>query len=161
RAKRAGMAEEAWREIFGWARGLRQNPPLPTANKELNVRFSELMSSPRGSWDDLMSQPIGEMAEPPKIGGINTKREPIIDQNFQNANCDDIIEGVRLHEEMHRAYFLAFSLSRFVSELMESNLLWLRAESEVESYRVEKEFLTKRADEIEKKCGRTATATTG
>jgi len=154
------MAEEAWKEIYAWARGLRVNPPAPSTNKELNVRFGELMGAPRGSWDGIMTQPVGDAEEPQKIGGMNSKGEPIIDEGFQSQNCDDIIAGVRLHEAAHKQFFLAFSLDRIVSELMSSNLLWLRAESEVEAYRAEKEFLKGKAEELEKKCGRTATATT-
>jgi len=147
-------------QIFAWARGLRTNPPLPTDNKELNLRFVELLNAPKNSWDQIMSQSVQPGEEPPKIGGMNKLGEPIIDQNFQDQNCDTIVEAVRVHEQAHKRYYLAFSLDRIVSEMMPANLLWLRAESEVEAYRAEQEFLKAKAEELEKKCGRTATATT-
>jgi len=152
RAQRAGMAEAAWKEIHGWARGLRRSPPLPASNKELNVRFAELMNHPKGSWESIMGQAVGTGEEPPQIGGLNPKGEPVIDENFQSQNCDDVIAAVRLHEEAHKGFFLAISLSRFSSELMPANLLWLRSESEVEAYRAEKDFLQGKADELQKKC---------
>lgn len=150
RAQKAGMAEAAWKQIFAWAKGLRTNPPLPTNNRDLNVKFVELMGASANSWDSIMSQPASNAAEPAKIGGLNSKGEPILDEKFEQANCDIILEGVRLHEATHKDFFLAFSLSRFASILMPSNLLWLRAESEVEAYRAEKEFLTAKAKELEK-----------
>lgn len=151
RAQKAGIAEAAWKQVFAWAKGLRQNPPLPTSNRDLNVKFVELMGASPSNWDAIMSQPSSDAAaEPAKIGGLNSKGEPIIDEKFEQANCDIILEGVRLHEATHKDFFLAFSLSRFASILMPSNLLWLRAESEVEAYRAEKEFLAKKAKELEK-----------
>ncbi len=161
RAERAGMAEEAWKQIFAWARGLRQNPPVPKTNRELNVKFGELMGASRNSWDSIMGQPASDAAEPAKIGGMNAKGEPILDEKFEQANCDDILQAVRLHEATHKDFFLAFSLSRFASILMPSNLLWLRAESEVEAYRAEKEFLKSAAAKLakDKKCKKSYRAT--
>ena len=160
RAKAAGVAEEAWKEIHGWARSLRRNPPPPRTNKELDIRFIELLGTPRNQWDNVMSQAVAEGEEPAKIGGLNAKGEPVIDEGFQQQNCAVIIEAVHLHERTHKDFFLAISLSRATSVLMPSNLLWLRAESEVEAYRAEKEYLKARAAELEKKCSQSATATT-
>jgi hypothetical protein len=107
-----------------------------------------------------MSQAVSQATPPPKIGGLDEKGEPVIDQNFRNQNCDDIIAAVRLHELTHRSFFLGYSIDHFLSILMPSRLLRLRAESEVVAYGAEKEFLNGKADALEKKCKPTASATT-
>jgi len=155
-------AEAAWEEIFAWARGLRQSPPLPSSNEEMDQRYVELMTAPNSSWDSIMSQPVNSnTAAPTKIGGLDDKGEPVVDQNFRNNNCDDIVQAVRLHELTHRTFYLNYSLDNFLSMLMiRSRHERIRAESEVVAHRAEKEFLKGRLKEIEKKCARTATVTT-
>src|SRR5262249_6959168 len=118
RIEQAARAEAAWEEIFSWARELRQSPAPPSSNEELDQRFVELMGAPKSSWDSVMSQPVGNTAAPTKIGGLDESGEPVIDQNFRNSNCDDIIQAVRLHELTHRSFFLGYSLDHFLSGLM-------------------------------------------
>jgi hypothetical protein len=150
RTEAAGKAEQAWKEIFAWARGLRTSPPLPTTNDEMNVRFGELMNASANTWDSIMSQPVTRTSTPPTIGGLNANGEPVIDNNFASENCDTIVEAVRLHEARHEEFYT--SLLHVSEVLFPSSHKRLRAESEVVSYRAEKEFLQAKADELEKKC---------
>jgi hypothetical protein len=158
RAAAAAKAEQAWAQIFAWARGLRQSPPQPTTNEELNARFGELMNAAPNGWDGIMSQPVTQTGAPSKIAGLDANGEPVIDKNFAGENCDTIVQAVLLHENTHKQFFL--SPGNVLAAGISDNLLRLRAESEVVSYRAEKEFLQEKADELEKKCKRTATCTT-
>jgi hypothetical protein len=158
RAAAAAKAEKAWEQIFAWARGLRQSPPVPTTNDQMNARFGQLMGASLNSWDGIMSQPVTQASTPTKIAGLDANGEPVIDKSFAARNCDTIVQAVQLHEDTHRQFFL--SPGNVLAAGISSNLLRLRAESEVVSYRAEKEFLQTKADELEKKCKRSATCTT-
>lgn len=152
--ERMSTAEEAWKEIFAWARGLRSNVAPPKTNDELNAKYVQLVKVPRSEWDRIMREPLQASQAPTKIGGLNEKGEPIIDDAYRMANCDEIVEAVRVHERAHRDFFTGYSLDHVLSTLMESRLLRLRAESEVVSYRAGKAYLLPEKQKLETKCKR-------
>lgn len=148
RADRAGKAVDAWKEIFAWARGLRSTPPLPESNEALNAKFGQLMNASTSRWDDIMNEPVELSDAPQKIGGMNDKGEPIVNKDFEDQNCDGIVQGVKLHENTHREFFYSHPLD----VLLSWRLLRVRAESEVPSYRAEQKFLNQQVSDLEKTC---------
>jgi len=143
RAQRANKAEEAWKEIFAWARGLHIDISPPDSNEALNARFGQLMSALPSKWDGIMHQPIDLSVVPKKIGGLTNNGEPIFDPEFEARNCDEIVQGVREHEETHKRFFFSHP-----GQVLTGDLLRVRAESEVESYRAEKEYLNRKVKDM-------------
>ncbi len=94
---RVSKAEEAWKQIFGWARGLRSSVGRPQSNDDMNNKFAQLMNTPAATWEDVMSH-VSPSQDLTKIGGLNDAGEVIVDNDFVQANCDDIVEGERVHE---------------------------------------------------------------
>ena len=148
--RRVSDAEAAWMEIFAWARGLHSDVAPPKSNDELNTKFLQLSRTPRSDWDRVMHEPIQKIEIPEKAGSMDQNGEPIVNETFKQAHCDDIVEGVRVHERAHREFFL--SLGNLIQGKASAiaPLLSVRSESEVVSYRKQKVFLT---DKLEKlKC---------
>ncbi len=149
---RVSKAEKAWQQILKWAKGLFASGK-PQTNEDMNNMFSQLMTSPTDNWEDIMSKPA-QSQNLTKIGGLDEKGEVIINEEFERANCDDIVESERVHERQHREFFLRFEniLEAHPGPGTDERLLKLRAESEVESYRAQKEFLQKALEKLKKKC---------
>ncbi len=105
------------------------------------------MDAPQSEWDRIMHQPVNSLAAPKKIAGLNDKGELVLDQHFVDQNCDEIVQGVKLHEETHKRFFYSNP-----GQVIMGELLRVRAESEVESYRAEKEFLYRKIKDIDKDC---------
>lgn len=148
---RAAASEEAWKEIFAWARELYQDVDLPNSNDDLNQKFVQLKNSPKSQWRDIVKEgPAKEKKALKKVAGLNEKGEPVVDDDFQKNNCDDIIEAEKEHERKHKDFYLSFP--QIFDVVMSSRLLRLRAESEVESYRAQKTFLEKKLAELKLKC---------
>ena len=148
---RAASSEEAWKEIFAWARELYPDVDLPKSNDDLNQKFVQLKNTPRSQWRDAVKEgPAKEKKTLKKVAGLNEKGEPVVDDDFQKNNCDDIIEAEKEHERKHKDFYLSFP--QIFDVLMSSRLLRLRAESEVESYRAQKTFLEKKLAELKLKC---------
>jgi hypothetical protein len=68
--QRANTAEAIWKEIFAWARGLRNDVAEPQSNDELNRKFLQLARSPRFEWDRLIKEPSPE-EQPVHVGSLN------------------------------------------------------------------------------------------
>ncbi|MEQ1794415.1 MAG: hypothetical protein ABL970_09515 [Nitrospira sp.] len=148
---RAAASEEAWKEIFAWARELYQDVDLPKSNDDLNQKFVQLKNTPRSQWRDAIKEgPAKEKKALKKVAGLNEKGEPVVDDDFQKNNCDDIIEAEKVHERKHKDFYLSFP--QIFDVVMSSRLLRLRAESEVESYRAQKTFLANKLAELKLKC---------
>ncbi|MGA6828475.1 hypothetical protein ACO9S2_12765 [Nitrospira sp. NS4] len=148
---RAATSEEAWKEIFAWARELYQDVDLPKSNDDLNQKFVQLKNTPKSQWRDVIKEgPAKEKKALKKVAGLNEKGEPVVDDDFQKNNCDDVIEAEKEHERKHKEFYLGFP--QIFDVVMSSRLLRLRAESEVESYRAQKSFLEKKIAELKLKC---------
>ena len=148
---RATTSEEAWKEIFAWARELYQDVDLPKSNNDLNQKFVQLKNSPKSQWRDVIKEgPAKEQKALKKVAGLNEKGEPVIDNDFEKNNCDDVIEAEKVHERKHKDFYLSFP--QIFDVVMSSRLLRLRAESEVESYRAQKTFLGNKLAELKLKC---------
>jgi hypothetical protein len=148
---RVTASEEAWKEIFAWARELYPNVDLPRSNDDLNQKFVQLTASSKAQWRDLIKQgPVKEKKSLKKVAGLSEEGEPTIDDDFKKNNCDDIIEAEHIHERAHKDFYLSFP--KIFDVVMSSRLLRLRAESEVESYRAHKTFLEKKLAELKLKC---------
>lgn len=148
---RVTKSEEAWKEIFAWARELYRDVNLPQSNDDLNQKFVQLTGSPKSQWRDLIKQgPVQEKLALKKVAGLSKEGEPVLDDDFKKNNCDDIIEAERVHEQAHKDFYLSFP--KIFEAGMSSRLLRLRAESEVESYRAHKTFLEKKLSELKLKC---------
>lgn len=148
---RAAASEEAWKEIFAWARELYRDVELPNSNDDLNQKFVQLKNAPKSQWQDIVKEgPAKEKKSLKKVAGLNEKGEPVVDDDFQKNNCDDVIEAEKEHERKHKDFYLGFP--QVFDVLMSSRLLRLRAESEVESYRAQKTFLEKKLAELKLKC---------
>lgn len=148
---RAATSEEAWKEIFAWARELYREPDLPNSNDDLNQKFVQLKNAPKSRWRDLiMEGPAKEKKALKKVAGLNEKGEPVVDDDFQKNNCDDVIEAEKEHERKHKEFYLSFP--KIFDVVISSRLLRLRAESEVESYRAQKTFLANKLAELKLKC---------
>ncbi len=148
---RVTTAEAAWMEIFAWARGLHNDVPEPASNEELDTRYRQLGRAPRSEWDAIMHTPITQVEKVDKVGEIGVFGEPVVSQSFSNTHCDDIVEGVRVHELAHRDFNLSPG-NLLVGMTMRSRHMQLRAESEVLSYRKQKAFLKEKLEELEKHC---------
>lgn len=148
---RAAASEEAWKEIFAWARELYPDVDLPKSNDDLNQKFVQLKNTPRSQWRDAVKEgPAKEKKALKKVAGLNEKGEPVVDDDFQKSNCDDVIEAEKVHERKHKDFYLSFP--QIFDVVMSSRLLRLRAESEVESYRAQKTFLANKLAELKLKC---------
>jgi hypothetical protein len=148
---RAAASEEAWKEIFAWARELYRDVDLPNSNDDLNQKFVQLKNAPKSQWRDIIKEgPAKEKKTLKKVAGLNEKGEPVVDNDFQKNNCDDVIEAEKEHERKHKEFYLSFP--QIFDVVMSSRLLRLRAESEVESYRAQKTFLEKKFFEMRVKC---------
>jgi hypothetical protein len=149
--QRVSTAEAAWRETFAWARGLRRDIAEPKSNDELNTKFLQLARAPRSDWDRIIREPIQQIERPQTAGGFDKDGEVIINVDFSKSHCDEIVEGVRLHERTHRDFYL--SPGNFIEGgLMSSRHLRLRSESEVVSYRAQKAFLDQELGTLKKRC---------
>jgi hypothetical protein len=136
---RAAASEEAWKEIFAWARELYPGVDLPQSNDDLNQKFVQLANSPTSQWRDIVKEgPAKEKKAVKKAAGLDEKGEPVIDDDFKKNNCDDVIEAEKEHERKHKDFYLSFP--KIFEAGMDSRLLRLRSESEVESYRAQKSF---------------------
>ena len=148
---RVTNAEEAWKEIFAWARELYRDVDLPQSNDDLNQKFVQLTSASKSQWYDLIKQgPVVEKKTIKKVAGVSPEGEPVVDDDFKKSNCDDIIEAEHVHEQAHKDFYLSFP--KVFEVPMSSRLLRLRAESEVESYRKHKAFLEKTLAALKLKC---------
>ena len=148
---RVTNAEEAWKEIFAWARELYRDIDLPQSNDDLNQKFVQLTSASKSQWYDLIKQgPVKEKKAIKKVAGVSPEGEPVVDNDFKKNNCDDIIEAEHIHERAHKDFYLSFP--KVFEVPMTSRLIRLRAESEVESYRAHKSFLEKKLAELKLKC---------
>lgn len=148
---RAAASEEAWKQIFAWARELYRDVELPKNNDDLNQKFVQLKNAPKSQWYDLIKEgPVKEKKGLRKVAGLSEKGEPVVDEDFQKNNCDDVIEAEKEHERKHTAFYLSFF--RAPDVLMTPRLQRLRAESEVESYRAQKTFLAKKLADLKLKC---------
>jgi hypothetical protein len=147
---RTSTAEAAWMEIFAWARGLREGVKEPASNDELNTRYLQLARAPRSDWNRIMTAPIGQIETPEKAGGLDKNGEPVVNAAFQASNCDEIVEGVKVHERAHRDFFLSADKLAEGSALT-WRLLRTRAESEVVSYRAQTAYLKGVLEKL--KCG--------
>ncbi|HSC55706.1 MAG TPA: hypothetical protein VLC51_00810, partial [Nitrospira sp.] len=127
---RVTNAEEAWKEIFAWARDLYRDVDMPQSNDDLNQKFVQLTSAPKSQWYDLIKQgPVKEKKTIKKVAGVSPEGEPVVDDDFKKTNCDDIIEAEHVHEQAHKDFYLSFP--KVFEVPMSSRLLRLRAESEV------------------------------
>lgn len=148
---RAATSEEAWKEIFAWARELYRDIDLPNSNDDLNQKFVQLKNAPKSQWRDIIKEgPAKEKKALKKVAGLNEKGEPVVDDDFQKNNCDDVIEAEKVHERKHKEFYLGFP--QIFDVVISSRLLRLRAESEVESYRAQKTFLANKLAELKLKC---------
>jgi len=148
---RAATSEEIWKYIFAWARETYRDVDLPKTNDDLNQKFVQLKNAPSSRWYDLIKEgPVKEKKSLKKIAGLSEKGEPVVDEDFQNSNCDDIIEAEKEHERKHKEFYLSFP--QVFDVVMTSRLQRLRAESEVESYRAQKTFLEKKYADLKLKC---------
>jgi hypothetical protein len=149
---RAAASEEAWKEIFAWARELYPGVDLPNSNDDLNQKFVQLNGAPKAQWRDIIKEgPAKEKKALKKVAGLNEKGEPVVDDDFQKNNCDDVIDAEKVHERAHRDFYLS-PIKLPEGAIMASRALRLRAESEVESYRAQKTFLEKKLAEMKLKC---------
>lgn len=148
---RVSKSEEAWKEIFAWARELYRDVPLPQNNDDLNQKFVQLSGASKSQWRDLVKQgPVQEKKVIKKVAGVSPEGEPVVDNEFKKNNCDDVIEAEHVHEQAHTDFYLSFP--KIFEVPMSSRLLRLRSESEVESYRKHKAFLEKKLAELKLKC---------
>jgi len=148
---RVAASEEAWKEIFAWARELYPGVDLPKSNDDLNQKFVQLNCFPKAQWRVLVKEePTKEKKTVKKAAGLDEKGEPVVDDDFKKNNCDDAIEAEKEHERKHKEFYLSFP--KIFEAGMDSRLLRLRSESEVESYRAQKNFLEKKLAELKLKC---------
>lgn len=148
---RAAVSEEAWKYIFAWARGTYRDVDLPRTNDDLNQKFVQLKNAPPSQWYDLIKQgPVKDKKSLRKVAGLTEKGEPVVDEDFQKHNCDDVVEAEKEHERKHKEFYLSFP--QVFEVVMTSRLQRLRAESEVESYRAQKTFLQKKYADLKLKC---------
>jgi hypothetical protein len=151
---RVSLSEEAWKEIFGWARGMLPRvdgvkPPL--SNDELNTKFLQLKNAPQSEWKRIVSEPVGKIEEIQKVGELDQNGDVIVNETFKQNNCDGIVEGIRVHESTHRNFFTSpFNMAR--GDLLTWRLLRTRAESEVESYRAQRIYLEALLASLEIRC---------
>jgi hypothetical protein len=148
---RAAASEEAWKEIFAWARELYPGVDLPKSNDDLNQKFVQLKGAPKAQWRELVKEgPTKEKKAVKKAAGLDEKGEPVVDDDFKKNHCDDVIEAEKEHERKHKEFYLSFP--KIFEAGMDSRLLRLRSESEVESYRAQKNFLERKLAELKLKC---------
>ena len=148
---RATMSEEAWKEIFAWARELYPGVEPPQSNDDLDQKFAQLAGSPQSQWRELIKQGrVKEKTAVKKAAGLSETGEPVVNDDFKKNNCDDIIEAEHKHEQAHKDFYLSFP--KVFEVVMSSRLLRLRAESEVESYRIQKAFLEQKLTELKLQC---------
>lgn len=148
---RAAESEEIWKEIFAWARGLYPSVAPPKSNDDLNQKFVQLKGAPRHEWANLINDgPVKEKKAIKKVAGLNEKGEPVIDKSFEENNCDDVIQAEHIHEKKHKDFYLGFP--QIFDVVLEWRLLRLRAQSEVESYRAQKDFLDQKLTDMKLKC---------
>lgn len=148
---RAATSEEIWKYIFAWARETYRDVDPPQTNDDLNQKFVQLKNAPASKWYDLIKEgPVKEKKSLRKVAGLSEKGEPVVDEDFQASNCDDIIEAEKEHERKHKEFY--FSFPQVFDVVMTSRLQRLRAESEVESYRAQKTFLEKKYADLKLKC---------
>jgi len=148
---RVTASEEAWKEIFAWARELYPGVDLPQSNDDLNQKFVQLASAPKSQWRDLVKEGPGKVKKAlKKVAGLDEKGEPVVDDDFKKNNCDDVIEAEKEHERRRHEFYKSFP--KVFEVVMESRFLRLRSESEVESYRAQKNFLEQKLVELKLKC---------
>lgn len=149
--QRVSNGEAAWKEIFAWARGLRRDVAMPQSNDELNTKFLQLARAPPSNWDRTMRESVQQIERPQTAGGLNMDGEVVVNNEFAQSHCDEIVEGVRVHERAHRDFFLSPG-NAIIGGLMSSQHLRLRSESEVVSYRTQKAFLEQKLEALKKQC---------
>ena len=149
--QRVSTAEEAWKEIFSWARGLHNDIAEPKSNDELSTKAGQLQRAPRSDWDRIIHEPIQQIERQQIIGGLDKDGEVKIDDAFVQSHTDEIVEGVRVHERAHRDFFLSPG-NVLEAGLMSSRHLRIRSESEVVSYGAQKAFLDETLKAIRKRC---------
>ena len=149
--RRTSTAEDVWKEIFGWSRGMLEDVKPPASNDELNTKFVQLANAPRSEWRRIVSEPVGKIEEQRKVGGLNQSGEVVLDKTFEQGNCDEIVEGVRVHERTHRNFFTS-PLNLATGSALTWRLVQTRAESEVESYRAQRIYLEAQLALLESRC---------
>jgi hypothetical protein len=147
--QRVSTAEEIWKEIYSWSRGLLKDVARPKSNDELNTKFLQLARAPRTDWRRIVREPIQEVEKPATAGGLDDNGEPVVNDDYAQSHCDTMVRGVQTHELAHADFFRDPVNFSFATS---TQLLRLRAESEVVSYRAQKEYLVKKLEELEKKC---------
>ena len=148
---RVTTSEEAWKEIFAWARELYPGVEPPQSNDDLDQKHTQLTTSAKSQWRELIKQGrVKEKKALKKVAGLSETGEPVVNDDFKKNNCDDIIEAEHKHEQAHKDFYLSFP--KIFDAGMSSRLLRLRAESEVESYRTHKTFLEQKLTELKLKC---------
>lgn len=149
--QRVSTAQEAWKEIFAWAKGLHNDIAPPKSNDELNTKFLQLARAPRSSWDLVMHQSVQQIEKVQKAGGLDKDGEVIVSPTFAETHCEGIVEGVRVHERAHKDFYL--SPGNFIEGgFFSSAHFKLRSESEVESYRAQKAFLERELAALKQRC---------
>lgn len=155
--QRVSNAQAIWREIFAWARGLHRDVAEPKSNDELNTKFLQLARAPRSDWDRIIREPIQQIERPRTAGGLDQNGEVIVNDDFAKSHCDEIVEGVRVHERAHEVFYRSLGL-RLQGGHMIYRLLRTRAESDVISYTAQKTFLEKELEALRNRCKYTITA---
>lgn len=149
--QRVSTAQEAWKEIFAWAKGLHNDIAPPKSNDELNTKFLQLARAQRSTWDQVMHQSVQQIEKVQKAGGLDKDGEVIISPTFAETHCESIVEGVRVHERAHKDFYL--SPGNFIEGgFFSSAHFKLRSESEVESYRAQKAFLERELKALKERC---------
>lgn len=121
----------------------------PKSNDELNTKFLQLARAPRTDWRRIVREPIQKVEKPETAGGLDDNGEPVINDDYARSHCDTMLRGVQTHELAHADFFRHPVNASFATS---TQLLRLRAESEVVSYRAQKEYLVPKLEELEKKC---------
>lgn len=144
---RTRKSMDVWKEIFGWARGTLEGVKPPATNDELNAKFSQLYNALPSEWRRILAEPAGKPAVQQNVGGLDQNGDVIVNEEFTQANCDGIVEGVRVHERTH-----ARKYTSPLTALGPWNLVRIRAESEVEAYRAQTIYLDALVAALELKC---------
>jgi hypothetical protein len=131
-----------------------------------------LIGQTRAAWYSVLADILGHSANAPsnmdeakksfhqkmgwtstrKVGGIDPNTgETVLDPQFQEENCDSIVNGVKAHENAHRVYNIAELLPvLFADQRLMAKIL---AESEIYARDKEEAFLKHELNELKKKCG--------
>lgn len=148
---RTSTAEAAWMQIFGWTKGTVGRDFPPGSNGELNTRYLQLARTPRSEWDRVMRGPVGEIETPQIAGGLDQNGDVVVTESYRQANCDEIVEGVRIHERAHHDFYLSV-YGMAAGRALTWRLLSTRAESEVDSYRKQTAYLKEVLAKLESEC---------